>query len=263
MQRLLSIGQYAQLVGLSVSALRFYADSGLLRPVQIDQDSGYRYYAPEQIPVGQKIAALRRLDLPLDELSRLLEADPAQGRLILERHEQRLLERFQAQRQQLQDVGALLSGQRYVPEVETTYRDWPAQWVLSLTGAAPTEVFGTFYQKALSELQRQAAVGGFTVTGYDFGLYHADDYLGGPLQVEVCLPVQAAVPVTEFPVTGQVRLLQLPACRVICALHRADWQTFNLTYAALYDAASRADLKTGASYTLSQPGGTELGFLLH
>ena len=260
MQRLLSIGQYAQLVGLSVSALRFYADSGLLRPVQIDQDSGYRYYAPDQIPVGQKIAALRRLELPLDELSRLLDADPAQGRLILEHHERRLYERFQLQRQHLQDVGALLIGQRHVPEMAVTYRDWPDQWVLSLTGAAPTETFGHFYAAALAELQRQA--GDFSVVGGDFALYHADEYLGGPLQAEVCLPVQAAVPVTDLTVTGQVRLLQLPACRVICALHREDWRTFGLTYAALYNAASQADLKTGASYTLTRQGGNELGFLL-
>ncbi len=260
MQRLMSIGQFSQLVGLSVSALRFYADLGLLRPVQVDQDSGYRYYAPEQLAVGQRVAALRRLELPLDELSRLLDADAAQSRLILERHEQRLHQRFELQRQHLQDVGALLSGQRSLPEVETAYRQWPDQWVLSLTGAAPTETFDTFYRETLSELRRQA---GSAVSGDDFGLYHADEYLGGPLQVEVCLPVQATMPVTGLAVTGQVRLLQLPACRVICALHREDWRTFGLTYAALYKAASQADLKTGASYTLSRPEGSELGFLLH
>lgn len=77
--RLLSIGQFARLVGLSVSELRFYADTGLLRPAQVDQDSGYRYYTPEQVATGQRVAALIPLELPLNDLAGLLGGHPSRA----------------------------------------------------------------------------------------------------------------------------------------------------------------------------------------
>ena len=255
--RLLSTGQYAQLVGLSVSALRFYADSGLLLPAQVDQESGYRYYSAEQVALGQKIAALRKLEVPLAELFRLLSADAGESACILEQHERRLYERFQVQRQLLHQVAGLLSGQRTLPAVEVTYRSWPAQTVLSLTGSACAEAFNDLYVGALAELKCRAAQSGGAVMGADFGLYHADEYLGGPLQVEVCLPI-AGTAAAEPP----MRLIHLPACRVACALHPGGWQTFGLTFSAIYADAVRSGHGTGASYTLGRPDGTELGFLL-
>ncbi len=43
------IGVFAQRSGLTSSALRFYADSGLLRPAEVDPVSGYRYYSADQL----------------------------------------------------------------------------------------------------------------------------------------------------------------------------------------------------------------------
>lgn len=256
--KLLSIGQFAQLVGLSVSALRFYAESGVLTPAQVDQDSGYRYYAPEQVPAGQRVAALRRLELPLGDLAALLGAAPEEAARLLERHERRLLERFQAQRALLLEVGELLRGQRTLDPVDVTYRHWPAQHALSVTRHAEAEAFHSMYVQSLDELRGYAHRSGVAVTGTDFGLYHAQEYFAGPLQVEICLPV--AAPVAG---SGGVRSLTLPAAPVACALHQGDWRTFSATYAALHLTASAAGHTPGSSYTLSTLSGTELGFFLN
>lgn len=256
--KLLSIGQFSQLVGLSVSALRFYADSGLLPPAQVDQDSGYRSYTPAQIPLGQRVAALRRLDLPLEDLSALLHAAPPQVTAILERHERRLLEQFEARRQLLLDVGRILEGQRALPTVDAHYRRWPAQHTLSLTMSAEAEAFHASYVHSLAQLQEHAGAAGATVTGNDFGLYHAQEYFSGPLQTEVCLPVDRVLAGQ-----GRVRGLSLPAVSVVCALHPGSWPTFNATFGALYLAASQGGHQPGTSYTLNTPRGTELGFFLN
>ncbi|MCC5575784.1 GyrI-like domain-containing protein [Microtetraspora sp. AC03309] len=62
---LLSIGQFARLARLSVKQLRNYADLGLLEPVWIDPDSGYRYYRAGQARAALAIGLLRSLDVPL------------------------------------------------------------------------------------------------------------------------------------------------------------------------------------------------------
>lgn len=258
MSRLLSIGRFAQLVGLSVSALRFYAECGLLPPARVDQDSGYRYYTEEQVPLGQQIAALRQLQLPLDDLALFLEAGPEGGHEILERHEGRLYGQFQAQRHLLRQVGERLSGGRTLPEVPVRYDRWPAQVVLSLTGSAPAESFNDFYLGALAELRRQADDAGVEVTGEDFGLYHEGEYLGGPLQVEVCLPVAHVLSIRPH-----LRVLHLPAAPVAAALHQGDWRTFSQTFAAIHADAVRSGHTPGSAYTLRREPGMELGFLLH
>jgi DNA-binding transcriptional MerR regulator len=41
------------------SALRYYDDAGLLRPAQVEPESGYRRYALAQVPEGILIRELR------------------------------------------------------------------------------------------------------------------------------------------------------------------------------------------------------------
>lgn len=63
--RLLTIGAFARASGLTVKALRIYADLGLLRPAAVHPDSGYRYYHPEQLELARLVARLRRTGMPL------------------------------------------------------------------------------------------------------------------------------------------------------------------------------------------------------
>lgn len=62
---LLSIGEFAARTQLTRKALRIYEQSGLLRPVSVDQCSGYRRYSPQQVPTGRIVALLRGADLSL------------------------------------------------------------------------------------------------------------------------------------------------------------------------------------------------------
>ena len=73
----LTISEFARLVGLAPSALRFYDDCGLLPPASVDSSNGYRYYAASQQPRARLLRDLREIDLPLAEVRLALDADPA------------------------------------------------------------------------------------------------------------------------------------------------------------------------------------------
>ena len=49
MRERLSIGEFARRTGLSVSAVRFYGDRGLLVPASVDPGTGYRSYDETQV----------------------------------------------------------------------------------------------------------------------------------------------------------------------------------------------------------------------
>ncbi|WP_288403558.1 MerR family transcriptional regulator [uncultured Deinococcus sp.] len=255
--KLLSIGQFAARVGLSVTALRFYAEQDLLRPTQVDPDSGYRYYAPEQIAVGRRVAELRRLGLPLRDLTHMLSAAPEDAARILERHEQRLFQDFQAKPSLLKQVGERLSGQRQLPAVELRHQVWPAQLLLSATISADAPDFADAYLRRLGELQSQAHSQRVSPAGADFGLYPGGEYLGGPILAEVYLPVQSTCMGR-----GHLRFMAMASVEVAYTLHSGDWRSFGVTFAALSGAMAAAGHCPGVSYKRSTPQGVELGFLL-
>jgi PPM family protein phosphatase len=67
----MSIGDFARATGLTPKALRLYDEMGLVRPAQVDEYSGYRYYDPGQLEPARTVARLRRIGLPLDRIRSL------------------------------------------------------------------------------------------------------------------------------------------------------------------------------------------------
>jgi DNA-binding transcriptional MerR regulator len=63
----LTIGDFARATHLSVKTLRHYHEAGLLTPVEVNAQTGYRRYATDQIPIAQVIRRFRALDMPLEE----------------------------------------------------------------------------------------------------------------------------------------------------------------------------------------------------
>ena len=90
----MQIGRFARLTGLTVKALHHYDEIGLLRPADVDPDTGYRSYAPEQVERAEAIRLLRKLEIPLDEIAKLLDDDdPALQKQVLADHQRRTAER--------------------------------------------------------------------------------------------------------------------------------------------------------------------------
>jgi DNA-binding transcriptional MerR regulator len=87
---LMPIGRFARSSGLSVGALRHYDRHGLLSPALVSQETGYRYYAADQLATARAIALLRDLEMSLPEIRGFLSADAEGRRARLARHRGRL-----------------------------------------------------------------------------------------------------------------------------------------------------------------------------
>ncbi|RAG83457.1 MerR family transcriptional regulator [Streptacidiphilus pinicola] len=74
---LLSIGELAGRAGVSVKAVRFYSDQGLLHEAD-RSGGGHRRYAPEALERLRLIRSLRALDVPLPQIARVV-AEEAGG----------------------------------------------------------------------------------------------------------------------------------------------------------------------------------------
>jgi DNA-binding transcriptional MerR regulator len=117
---LLSIGEFAQRSSLSISALRFYADCGLLVPARIDGSSGYRSYEANQLREATLVRHLRALEMPIAEIQSFLAADPDAAQAALDSHWKRLEQRFDRSRSAFAAVQLLLGSKENSMPATTT-----------------------------------------------------------------------------------------------------------------------------------------------
>ncbi|MEM6583616.1 MAG: MerR family transcriptional regulator [Pseudomonadota bacterium] len=87
----LKIGEFARLTGLSVKALRFYADAGVLQPSSVDATSGYRLYEPAQVEDATRVVNLREAGISLADIRELHARDEPQLLATLRRQRATLL----------------------------------------------------------------------------------------------------------------------------------------------------------------------------
>lgn len=85
--KLFTIGQFAELHGVNKKTLMWYDQIGLFRPAAVDPDNGYRLYSYHQSSVLETILLLRELDVSLEEIKRFLSERSATGleRLLTEK----------------------------------------------------------------------------------------------------------------------------------------------------------------------------------
>lgn len=70
---MLTIGQMSKVCGVTVKTLRHYDKIGLLKAMEVDEYTGYRYYSEEQISTMLLISRLKRYGFSLSEVQHLLQ----------------------------------------------------------------------------------------------------------------------------------------------------------------------------------------------
>lgn len=68
---MLGIKDFATLCGCSVYTLRYYDQIDLLKPLEVDVHSGYRYYEKEQVSDFQEIKEFQEIGFSVQEIKRV------------------------------------------------------------------------------------------------------------------------------------------------------------------------------------------------
>ena len=66
-----TINKLAKMAGVSTRTLRFYDEMGLLMPARISSN-GYRIYGQKEIDLLQQILFYRELNVPLEDIKRMM-----------------------------------------------------------------------------------------------------------------------------------------------------------------------------------------------
>ena len=67
-----TIGKVAEMMGVSVQTIRYYCKIGLIRPAYTNGETGYRYFAPEQLHYIDRIRYLTKCGLSLKDIQQII-----------------------------------------------------------------------------------------------------------------------------------------------------------------------------------------------
>lgn len=187
------IGEFSKLTQVSARMLRYYDETGLLKPAVIDSWTGYRMYSAEQIPILNKIIYLRDSGFNRAEIAYALKQD--NGKSTIEQLDKKHLE-IEAEIQQLQaklqkiDTAKteLLRGQSEI-HYNISIKSVPRYFVLSLRRIVSDYYAEGDLWKELSEFVVQNKI---EVSSNTFSLYHDEDYREFDVDIELCVTANKA-----------------------------------------------------------------------
>jgi DNA-binding transcriptional MerR regulator len=222
-----SIGDFSRMTHLSIKALRFYHDQGLLEPARIDPDSGYRFYEPGQIPVAQVIRRFRDLGMPLDQVRAVLRAPDVETRTKeIIAHLTAMEARLAEMQMSVASLRALLEGPAAGPAVQ--FREIPATLVLAVRDTVTAEEAWAWGTGAFEEIYGRIGAAGLSPAGPGGALFPA-----GFFELEHA-ELTAFVPVDDpSPAAGRVRPLTIPGVEAAVMLHSGPIGDLDQTYGRL------------------------------
>jgi DNA-binding transcriptional MerR regulator len=233
----LKIGEFARLGQVSVSALRYYSDAGLLRPAHTDKWTSYRYYDLDQLPALNRILALKDLGLSLDDIRSLMGDEmPAEHlRLMLRIKQSEMKEEARELAERLSRVEARI--QQIEMEGKMPDYDVVIKKVGPIRGAMLHDTVSKGVAEAGSynhfmELAAYLRSHGLTkanVTGPPVDiLYDPPDTAQEELRVAVFIPIDRDVPDSE-----RIRMEELPAVeQMVSVVHHGPFATISAAHVA-------------------------------
>ena len=233
---MIKIGDFARLSQVSVVTLRYYDEMDLLKPVKVDASTGYRFYSADQLPLLNRILALKDLGFSLEQI-KLMLADNLrldQLRLMLMRQRREVEKHLAEEQARLLRIEARLRQielEDKMPTYDVVVKTAPALLVAARRVTIPTndqvpQYLGPAYADVYDYLRKQ----GVRDDGPCLTLWHS------PADVYENEDAEAIVVIDRrLPGTDHVAVYELPATQVASVVHHGDFEEFTQGHAALLE----------------------------
>jgi len=219
---LYKIGVFAAMNRVTVKALRFYEDRGLLMPAYINEENGYRFYTLNQMADLHRINALKQAGFTLDEIS-LMNAGVDENAVLLKKKSEILNEIAELTKKLAIIDGYLVKKQgaikvpvlvKKIDEVTVAYMEEKIQSYDKLFDLMPK----------MGELMEEAGCECLDPE-YCFTNYLEPGYKDEDILVEICNGVKDVK--NEV---GNLKYKKMPSIEAACAFHKGSYANFNETY---------------------------------
>lgn len=229
---MLRIGMFSKISQVSVKTLRYYDQIGLLKPVEVDTFTGYRFYAFSQVSQLNRILALKGLGFTLEQVGRMLEENLSlaemQGMLRMRQAElqqqmketQTRLENVAFRLRQVEEEDKMHDGEVVIKKVEPQ-RTVAVRGVVANYGAQ-----ASLWQ----ELSEHLGQHGVRANGPSIVVDLSGEYREQDVDLEVFAPIDA-----DLPESARVKMKILPGIKTAASIiHKGSYDGLRETYIGLF-----------------------------
>lgn len=235
---MIKIGEFSKLVQVSVPTLRYYDQVGLLKPVEVDRATGYRYYSASQLPRLHRILALKGLGFSLEQIAGVLAEGltPEQMRGMLRLRHAQISQELAEARNRLIDVEVRLQQierEEQISAYDVMLKRVEPQLIALVRAILPChsasgslfkevyEAIGTHVGEALGP---NPGEGGQTMVLWYDTEFKERDVDGAAAFLLRC----------RVPESGRMRVHELPAATVAATVHHGSYNTIGEAHEAVF-----------------------------
>ncbi len=181
------IGEFSKLTQVSIRMLRYYDETGLLKPEKTDKFTNYRLYSSDQINDLNKIKFLRDFGFNISEIRTALENwdnEYITNRLENKRREiEKIIKTEQDKLSKIELAKRDISKENIDIHYSVSIKSIPCYPVLSLRRIVPD-----YYAEGMlwEEMTRFAIENNVSVSSNTFAIYHDTDYREKDVDIEIC-----------------------------------------------------------------------------
>lgn len=243
------IGEFSRITGITVKALRYYHEEGIIEPMDVDEFTGYRLYSVDQIAIATAVRLLRDCTFTVKEIKDILISIDD-----LEDLPYYMDEKITAIDNQIQSLDKIkkkllveTNKQKEVTNMNTyevNEKKLGAQLVIAIRYKGAYDECGKYMGELFKNAKGQNQ-------GEAFNMYYDEGY-EEVADVEVCLPMKK-----EVRVKGNISTKTLPEVEGISVMHIGPYDQIGGAYQALSDYASKKGYELGVpcrEYYIKGPG---------
>ena len=219
------IGEFSKLSKLTVKALRYYDEVGLLKPAEVDTFTGYRLYTTAQLLPLQRIIALRQAGLTVEEVCAVLSGQ--RGADILTNRRKELCGELAEAKKRLSRLESILNQEDIFMKYQAVIRSLPACTVFYKEGVVPTYAdLGTFIPQAGEECRAANPTLKCLEPDYCYVTYVDHEYK----EQNVGLLYAQAV-TGRGQETDTIKFKDIDAVEAVCVYHKGPYEGLGDAYA--------------------------------
>jgi len=229
------IGDFSRLSLVSVKALRYYDELGLLKPARVDEFTGYRYYSASQLTRLNRMLAMKDMGLSLEQIALLLDKEltPDQIRGMLRLKQVELRQQLVEGQARLARIEAWLQAfeqEVTMPAYDVVLKKVAPLQVAQLRGVAPSmEQIGPTLDRLFDQVMGYISQHGATPVGPGITLYYDTEYCERDISVGACMSFEGSLNDGE-----QVKVGELPAVETMASvIHHGSFSTMGQAYNAI------------------------------
>lgn len=220
---LYKIGMFAGMNHVTIKALRYYDEQGLLKPAHVEEN-GYRYYVLSQIADLHQILALRNMEFTIDEIKKIQGGKPEKELLLKKKKE--ILKGIAELTEKLAQVESYLMEEEIDPSTHVLIKSLPevTAAVMQVTIERYDALFSLMPQMG-AEMERLGCV--CAMPEYCFTHYLEPGCKEEQILIETCEAVMEAKEdsdLMKFRVFPKVE-------EAACIFHKGSYDTLPRSYA--------------------------------